>query len=524
MRFFLYYQPKVDNRKKVCYEVGMGENTTVNQTVISLPLHGRRKIFGTEDVITKDNVIDVVNNVLTYHLLNLAEEEYLYWYRRGLQPILKRRREVRPELTKHVVVNNANQVVTFKNGYFMTAPASYSARNEEDTELVKRFNDYCIAAGKQIVDNEIIDWFHTTGLGALYIEPGESERQPFKVYSLDPRSACCAYSYRPGEERVLGMNVVVQGEKVLFDVFTKERKFTLMGGMTGVTTTINGQPMPLIGTATDLIAESPNVLGIIPIIEYQYDINRMCAFETAMPICDEINEMQSRLAEGIEGNIQQLAVAWNCNFDEGTTANKIRERGMLVLRSTGDNKADFKLIESNLSQAETQKNIDALYEQLLDKTGLPSISRNEGGSSDNGSAVYLKSGYTIADTNRRNTEDFWRKSDMEFRKAALQILKLRFADYTLEPEDFNLEIEPPTMSNLLVKTQAALNMRQLGLAPQIWLERSGISNDPIADIELSKDYIYDFYNSQNGDEETPSEGEALNDDRQVEELSSMNLD
>ena len=58
------------------------------------------------------------------------------------------------------------------------------------------------------------------------------------------------------------------------------------------------------------------------------------------------------------------------------TANKIRERGMLVLKNSGDNKADFKLIETKLSQAEVQINIDALYEQLLDKTGLPSIARN----------------------------------------------------------------------------------------------------------------------------------------------------
>ncbi len=490
---------------------------------VGIALYGRKKIFTSVEEVTADNVIDVVNNAISFHIVNLQEEEYLYWYRRGLQPILNRTREVRPELVKKVVVNNANQVVTFKNGYFMTSPASYSARSEEATEKVKLFNDYCIAAEKAIADNEIIDWFHTVGLGVLYLEPDreERERSPFHTYCLDPRSAFDVYSYKPGQEAVIGINVVISGQKTLFDVYTKNYKFLLSGGASGLKVMPDGRP--LIGTATAIESIEPNVIGEIPIIEYQYDINRMSAFEAAIPICDEINEMQSRLAEGVEGNIQQLAIAWNCNFDDGTTANDIRERGMLVLRSTGDNKADFRLVESKLSQAETQTNIDALYEQLLDKTGLPSISRNEGGSSDNGSAVYLKSGYTIADTNRRNTEDFWRKSDKQFRKVALKILQLRFSDFTLEPEDFNLEIEPPTMSNLLIKTQSALNMRTLGLAPQIWLERSGLSNDPIADIELSKDYIYKFYETPNA-EEKESEGQALEDDRQVEELESMNLD
>ena len=97
-----------------------------------------------------------------------------------------------------------------------------------------------------------------------------------------------------------------------------------------------------------------------------------------------------------------------------------------------------------------------------------------------------------------------------------------------EPEDFDVNIEPPTMSNLLVKTQAALNMRNLGLSPQIWLERSGLSNDPLNDIELSKDYIYKFYEETRatsvGSDEAQSEGEALADDRQVEELSAFELD
>ena len=499
-------------------------------------LNGRRKIYTSEEEITRDNVIRVVNEALEYHLTNMGEEEYLYWYRRGFQPkILRRNRKVRPELTKRIIINNANQVVVFKDGYFMVSETSYAPREDQYAEKVKRFNDYCIAADKGIADNEIVDWFHTVGLGVQYLEPDKegNEKTPLHIYALDPRSAFVVYSYRPGNDPVMGINMVIQGENLIIDVFTKKYKFLLEGGLTGIATSDSEQALPIVGTATNVLKVEPNVIGEIPIIEYQYDNNRMGSFEIALPICDEINEMQSRLAEGIEGNIQQLAVAWNCNFEEGTTANDIRERGMLVLRSTGDNKADFKILETHLNQAETQTNIDALYDQLLDKTGLPSIARGEGGSSDNGSAVYLKSGYTIADTNRRNTEDLWRKSDKQFRKVALKILKMKFTDFDLDPEDFNLEIEPPTMSNLLVKTQAALNMRTLGLSPQIWLERSGLSNDPIADIELSKDSIFEYYKTIKVEEKNPeeitkeegeAEGTALDDDRQVEELSSMNLD
>ena len=51
------------------------------------------------------------------------------------------------------------------------------------------------------------------------------------------------------------------------------------------------------------------------------------------------------------------------------------------------------------------------------------------------------------------------------------------------------------MNNLIVKTQAAMNMKELGLAPSIALERSGLSNDPLSDIAISKDYIEQKWSS-----------------------------
>ena len=503
----------------------MSEERKEQVLLSSYRLYGRKKIFTVEENITAENVISVVTKAVSLHTQNLNEEEYLYWYRRGKQPILNRTREIRSELTKQVVVNNSNMIVTFKNGYFLVSPTSYYSLFEDKqiTDNVKLFNDFCNASGKAIADNEIVDWFHTVGLGVQYVEPDRdgSLRHPFHTYALDPRSAFNVYSYRPGNRRVMGINIVIQGEETLFDVFTKEWHFLLKGGSSHPEVSSSENQF---GSPNEVVSYEKNIIGEIPIIEYQYDVNRMSSFEAAIPICDEINEMQSQLAEGIEEQIQQLCVAYNCQFDEGITANDIRRAGMLVLRSQGvdgGGKADFKLLESNISQNEVQNSIDSLYDQLLDKTGLPSIGRDDGGTSDNGSAVYLRSGYSIADTHRRNTEDYWRKSDREFRRVALAILKFRFPDFVLDEEDFEIDIEPPTMSNLLVKTQAALNMRTLGLAPEIWLERSGLSSDPLTDIELSKEYIYKFYES----EQLPRmSGTALNDAEQIEEVPSLEVD
>ena len=65
--------------------------------------------------------------------------------------------------------------------------------------------------------------------------------------------------------------------------------------------------------------------------------------------------------------------------------------------------------------------------------------------------------------------------------------------------DYELVFPRTDMSNLLVKVQAAKGMKDLGFAPEIAFERSGLSNDPLNDIELSKKYIESIWGSQEYD-------------------------
>ena len=88
-----------------------------------MDLFGRRKIYTSTETITRDNVVEVLNSLLSLHTLNMMEMEYLYWYRRGLQPITQRQKNVRPEINNKVTENHAAEIVAFKNGYFLTQPA-----------------------------------------------------------------------------------------------------------------------------------------------------------------------------------------------------------------------------------------------------------------------------------------------------------------------------------------------------------------------------------------------------------------
>ena len=126
-------------------------------------IYSVRKLFTVENDITSENVANILNSVLPAHVQNMAQEEYLFRYRRGVQPILSRTKNVRPEINNKVAENHANEIVAFKNGYFLTQPAFYVSRSE-DTDAVKRMNDYLYLCGKQQADNDVVDWFHTVGI------------------------------------------------------------------------------------------------------------------------------------------------------------------------------------------------------------------------------------------------------------------------------------------------------------------------------------------------------------------------
>ena len=82
------------------------------------PLTGRRQIFTGEKEITRANVLDVLQKAIQVHRKNRQEEIYLRNYLRGIQPILKRRKDVRGEINNKIVVNIAKEIVTFKTSEF----------------------------------------------------------------------------------------------------------------------------------------------------------------------------------------------------------------------------------------------------------------------------------------------------------------------------------------------------------------------------------------------------------------------
>ena len=159
--------------------------------------NGRRQIFTSERVITRDNVLNVLQKALAVHHRNREEIEYLEKYVRGIQPILSRIKKVNGEINNKIVVNIANEIVTFKTAEFAGEPIQYISRGSGDDvpEKVACINDMMISEGKQTKDIELAHNMFVDGVGYRLIihdrdrtEADYLDEAPFEIYIPEPRN------------------------------------------------------------------------------------------------------------------------------------------------------------------------------------------------------------------------------------------------------------------------------------------------------------------------------------------------
>ena len=455
--------------------------------IVRNDMYGRLDIYSTFDDIDEANLVAELNSALTYHVRNMLQEEFLYWYTRGVQPILNRTKETREDILNIVQVNTAAEIVDFKNGYLLQKPCAYTARRKGVQGKLKKLNEYLYRSGKADADNEVADWFHRVGKGVLFVEPNDDPEKPFKAYALDPRSAFVVYSLKPGNKPIMGVNfVTTEDGKAMFDVFTKNMVYHLSGGFKGKMMTPE-KGHDFLATAVSIESSEPNVLGRIPIIEYRYNSVNTSAFELAIPLLDELSNLASNACDGIEQFIQTLAIAVNCEFPENTTVTDIRKAGMIALRSVGENKADFKVLTEQLDQSQTKVLMDSLREEIYHICAMPN--RSDGRNYDTTGAAQLASlGWYQADCCARNSEDLFRKSNKQFDRIIIEILK-RKGLLDIDPNDFELNFPHGETANVQSKAQAFQTLMAAGLHPELAAEKSGISSDPVKDMKMSEQYL-----------------------------------
>ena len=440
---------------------------------MAIALHGRRVIYTDEPEVTVENVVSILRKALLTHWKNRNEIEYLWNYYKGRQAILHREKQVRPEICNRIVENRANEIVSFKSGYLMGEPLQYVSRGngENLSDAINQLNEYVYAEEKASKDKELADWFHICGTSFRMVLPDEYSEEddaPFEVFTLDPRNAFVVYHNGLGNKPVLGVKYVTDENGVVhYSCYTRHEYFEV--------------------TDNKVVHAEPHVLEDIPIIEYPLNIARIGAFELVIPLLDAINLTDSNRMDGVEQFIQALMLFHNVDISSDDFK-ALREEGAIKFKDIDPQlKAEVSYLINSLNQGETQTLVDHMYQTVLTICGMPN--RNGGTStSDTGSAVIMRDGWSAAEARAKDSELMFKKSERIFLRLILKICQV-LTGMSLKVHNIEIRFTRRNYENILQKAQVLdLLLKNPKVHPRLAFEHSGLFVDPDLAYTLSQEY------------------------------------
>ena len=99
--------------------------------VSKIATFGRKPIFTRFDSIDAGNILEVMSETFPLFTLQRVQVRHLYDYYRGKQRIFGRQKPTRPEINNKIVVNHANEIVSFQVSYLLAEPIKYVIRSTE---------------------------------------------------------------------------------------------------------------------------------------------------------------------------------------------------------------------------------------------------------------------------------------------------------------------------------------------------------------------------------------------------------
>ena len=471
---------------------------------------GRQVILTDERDITAQNVMQVLTDAMAIHEQNRADCQFLTQYEKGDQPILGREKNVRSDINNKVVENHAASIVNFVTGYGFGQPIQYVQRADKDSsgEPVERddagiqlLNEMLHEQTKSSKDYRLAFLFGVNGVSYRLVLPSRRTRGPvakqslFDVLTLDPRTTFVVYSNDVYRDPVMAVSYQTKAglgsTAKVYGVYTADKIYTIDS------------------EHPEAMRVKDNPIGIIPIIEYRYDEDRMGAFEKVIPLLDALNTTASNRVDGLEQFIQSLLVILEAEVDDDTIAHAAEIGGICISSNSENKHADIKLLQASLDQVGSQSLADDQLTKVWEISGVPG--RNADAQNTTGEAVLLSSGWQLAETAMKSREHIFEESEMRALEVMLAIIA---ADphapaelKSLRLSDIEIKFSRNRTDGLMTKVQALQILFDAGILNKHALEACGLWSDVQTIWQDSKDTILEAHSHAEGTgDDTPVGG------------------
>ena len=466
--------------------------------------HGRKTIYAnyTEEQLLsgsqKDRdakVLDILENSVDLFNINRDEIRYLQNYLYGDQDIKNKVKLTRTDINNKGVENWAWAFQDWKKAFLLGKPIQYAPLDDIANQEITILNKYNVFEEKDQLDQDIYEDIFTVGRGYRYVNYSKVENDdeaPFDLLNLDVLNTEVVYSSSIKHEQLLAFvrtskKYIVQeinpdtnqkGPQVKYyneySVYTRNMLYS-----------INDKDGYKITNRKPIIHDTHLIT------EYYFNRRRMSFLEICKDIFDDINYIENLDKDDIESFVNSIMVFTNAEVTkEGMDA--IKQYGAVSIKSTDQKKASVELLQSRLKSLDSQiyylRKLNALHSIL----SVPQATNSgEISNAETGKALLTGQGFTSASVRVENEEKAFKKCDRNVLKVILKICK-KASDSeikNLKVSDIDIKFSRDLSDNLLVKTQALLNLTQAQIPPQIRNAVIGLFSDPVSVTKMQEKLI-----------------------------------
>lgn len=515
---------------------------------------GRKRIYTDEKRIDDTNILEVLAKAYTAHCSNVGDMEFLIDYEAGVHPKIRdREKTIRPEVDYRVEDNIAHYVTRFHVGYFWGTPAMYIQRGDKEVhETDNRIEDEGIAGLNEMLRNgenisfkrqHIAKFVEKVGLGHSMVDIRSKDEfdEDFvlkrtdrdgkehyvgslcNIYALDSRYTFCVYNNGIGSKKVLGVTYTKREDtSKVFTCYTDRFIYEIRNW--------------------EIVSISINPLGMIPIVEWNRDVDLTGCFEHCIADMDALDALVSDASNDSTQRTQDIWWGHNIGLPTDENGNVVEpESGQWVLTFTpqglNDRASDAKIapLASTYDSASAQSQIYRKFNHILQKCYVPIQSETSGGGST-GSAMDMSAGWSAAELDALEEQNVIELAAREELKLILRAIK--FVPESVLPmdnpirkihhTDIDIHFSRRRNYDLSVKANAFATLVGRGVHPRHAIKVCEIFEDSEQVWNDSKDMLLAYQEKvciaepqQTGSQATDPEKPLGGDDRILQDTSDQ---
>lgn len=478
--------------------------------------YGRKTIYSTvkENNLNSETIKTILSQAIPIHMQNKKETNYLYEYYLGKQDILERVKHTREEIKNVVVENLAYSFVNFKKGYNFGKPIQYVQNGDINTKEISKLNEYFGYEHKHAKDFMLSEDIYISGRGFRYNAPDINEfitssedlpdEAPFTLANIDKDKCEVVYSDDILKRQLLSfveekyedtpIEVTTATGKVLerqfyyiYTVYTKDTMYRYK------ITNVGDEAIEVSVDNIELLEETPLYPKFHRIVEYYFNKSRISMIEIGKTLFDEVNNLDSLDMDDVEQFVNAIMVFTNAEVNENEIED-IKTLGAVNIASSDNKPAKVEILNQQIQAEKTQVLYERLKDALHSLFGIP-MSSDAGTptTGDTGSAKESGQGWTMANQKCIEDEIMFEMCDMEVLKNILVVCKeIKNSGISkLKASDIKEKFQKNKNDNLLVKTQALMNMKSAQIHPQIAMAVVDLFSDSEKTYTESKKYFGD---------------------------------